>query len=269
MADLDLISGDRRRSWSRSTERAATILSYFSLDEPRLKVSTLAERLGLHPSSVYRYLEALESAHLIERDEQSGSYKLGLRLVELSAVVLRDLDVRRQALDEMDVLRDKLGMLVNLGVLRDAEVVHVAHAFPPGWPRENMDIGRTAVAQTTSLGKVLLANLAWEDALARVTSAGWRPYTANSIRDVTRLEAELKEVRARGYAIDREENHIGIMCVGVPIRSANNEVSGALSVSGRVENVADRTQELAAELMAVVGRISARIGSSYNISEYL
>ena len=137
MTELEGSAGEPRRSWSRSTERAATILSYFSFEEPRLKVATLAERLGTHPSTVYRYVEALEGAHLIERDEQPGTYKLGIRLLELSTIVLHDLAVRRHALEEMDALRDKLGLLVNLGLLRGADVVHVAHSFPIGWPRKD------------------------------------------------------------------------------------------------------------------------------------
>lgn len=245
------------------------ILSQFTCDEPVQKASGLAERLSLHPSTVYRYLEALEDAHLLERDERSGNYKLGIKVVELSAVFLRDLPVRRHALDEMDGLRDSLGLLVNLGVLRDAEVVHVAHAFPSGYPRENMHIGRTAVAQTTALGKVLLATLPPEEALARVTKAGWRPYTQNSISDATRLKVELENVRLRGFAVDHEERHIGIMCVGVPIPYSSNDISGALSVSGRSERIAGRVEELAAELTAAAKRVSARIGGPSSIVEYL
>lgn len=90
-------AGDERRTWNQSAERAATILSQFTCDEPALRVSGLAERLSLHPSTVYRYLEALEDAHLLERDLQRGTYKLGIKVVELSAVFLRDLPVRRHA----------------------------------------------------------------------------------------------------------------------------------------------------------------------------
>lgn len=262
-------SGERRRSWSRSTERAGTILSLFSLEEPRLKAATVSGRLDLHPSTVYRYLEALEAAHLVERDQHTAAYKLGLRIVELSAVVLRDLDVRRHSLDDMDTLRDRLGTLVNLGVLRDGDVVHVAHAFPPGWPRDDMVIGRTAAAHGTALGKVLLASLAWEDALARVNGSGWRQYTPHTIHDEATLKAELDEVRACGYALDREENHLGIMCVAVAVRSGDGEVCAALSVTARSQNILERVEELASQLSDVSRRVSARMGSPYDPTSYL
>ncbi len=266
-AEMDAL---RPRSWSRSTERASAVLACFSLDTPRLRVAQLAKRLDLHPSSVYRYLEALQGAHLVERDEQYGDYKLGLRIVELSAVVLRDLEVRRHALDEMDALRDELGLMVNLAVLLDADVVHVAHAFPPGWPRENMVVGRPAVSQATALGKVLLAYLPWEDALGRVLAAGWRPCTENTIREDAMLKAELQDVAKRGFAVEREERSVGIMCVAVPIRSANEAVCAALSVTGRVEQVCAKGPEtLASRLMLAARRISTRLGSTHDMHEYL
>ncbi len=262
-------SGGRRRSWSRSTERAGTILSLFSLEEPRLKAATVSARLDLHPSTVYRYLEALEGAHLVERDQQTAAYKLGLRIVELSAVVLRDLDVRRHSLDDMDTLRDRLGTLVNLGVLCDGDVVHVAHSFPPGWPRDDMVIGRTAAAHGTALGKVLLATLPWEDALARVNGSGWRQYTPHTIHDEATLKSELDEVRAYGYALDREENHLGIMCVAVPVRSGDGGVCAALSVTARSQNISERIEELASQLSDVSRRVSARMGGPYDPTSYL
>ena len=258
------------RSWSRSTERAAAILACFSLEEPRLRVSEIAKRLGLHPSSVYRYLEALEAAYLVERDEEFGGFKPSLRIVELSAVVLRNLEVRRQALDEMDSLRDELGLLVNLGVLRDADVIHVAHAFPTGWPRENMDVGRPAAAHATSLGKVLLAALPLEEAVRRVLSAGWRSYTQHSIQSESALRAELAKVAEAGHAIDDEERNIGIVCVAVPIRAADSKVAAALSVTGRADSIRQRgTDQLAARLTKSAVRISSRMGRSPEMLAYL
>jgi DNA-binding IclR family transcriptional regulator len=257
-------------SWSRSTERAAAILACFSLEEPRLRVSEIAKRLELHPSSVYRYLEALEAAHLVERDEQFGGYKPGLRIVELSVVVLRNLEVRRQALDEMDGLRDEMGLLVNLGVLRDADVIHVAHAFPVGWPRENMDVGRPAAAHATSLGKVLLASLPLEEAVRRVLNAGWRSYTPHSIQSESSLRTELAKVAESGFAIDEEERNLGIMCVAVPIRAADSKVVAALSATGRSDSIRQQgTDKLAARLTRSAHRISVRMGRSGDMLAYL
>src|SRR5262249_12720353 len=104
------------RTLSRSTERAVALLTCFTPEAPRRRVADLAEQLGMHPSSVYRYVMALEAADLLERDADYGGYRLGLGVLELSSIVLRDLDVRRFALDELDRLSDETGLLANLGM---------------------------------------------------------------------------------------------------------------------------------------------------------
>ena len=249
-------------SQSKSTARAAALLACFTPEEPTQKVADLSRKLDMHPTTVWRYLGALTASRLLERDQKTDSYRLGLRVLELSSVVLGQLEVRKHATDQMDGIRDDTGFLTNLALLRDAEVVHVAHAFPEGWPRWNMDLGRAAPANCTSLGKVLLATLPTEEAIARVEAAGWRPCTPNSIVDAESLRAQLELTRERGYAIDDEERRLGLMCVAVPILGPNSETEAALSVTGRAEVVLQQDPEKIAErLKAVARRISARLGA--------
>jgi DNA-binding IclR family transcriptional regulator len=250
------------RTLSRSTERAVALLTCFTPEAPRRRVADLAEQLGMHPSSVYRYVMALEAADLLERDVDYGGYRLGLGVLELSSIVLRDLDVRRFALDELDRLSDETGLLTNLGMLKGGKVIHVAHAFPPGWPRWNMDLGHAAYAHCTSLGKVLLAALPWEEALQQVELVEWRGYTPNSPQDPGALKAELEEVARRGYAVDNEERTAGAMCVGVPIRGQNGDVRAAMSMSGTTARITELgVEECAAILVTAARRVSSQLGS--------
>lgn len=257
-------------SASRSAARAADLLACFSLDSPRHRVADLARLLGLHPSTVYRYLEALEEASLVERDDEAGVYRLGLRVVELSAVALREIAVRRVALDEMDALRDEVGCLVNLGLLLDADVVHVAHAFPEGWPRAEMDVGRSAAAQCTALGKSLLASLPWEAVISRIRRQGWRPCTENSIQDEVHLKTELELVRQRGYAVDLEERHKGIVCVGVPVRGGEGRVVAALSVTAwRRDMERFGVDAMGVRLLVTARRVGSKLGAPSTGVEHL
>jgi len=250
------------RTLSRSTERAVALLTCFTPEAPRRRVADLAEQLGLHPSSVYRYVMALEAADLLERDVDYGGYRLGLGVLELSSIVLRDLDVRRFALDELDRLSDETNLLANLGMLKAGKVIHVAHAFPPGWPRWNMDLGHAAIAHCTSLGKVMLAALPWEEALHHVEQVGWQGYTPRSLRDSAALKAELEEVARRGYAIDDEERSVGAMCVGVPIRGQNGDVRAAMSISGTTARIQELgVEECAAKLQIAARRVSTQLGA--------
>lgn len=246
-------------SQSKSTARAAALLTCFTPEEPTQRIGDLAHKLDMHPTTVWRYVGALTASGLLERDDKAGTYRLGLRVLELSSIVLGQLEVREHAVDEMERMREETGFLTNLALLRDADVVHVAHAFPDGWPRAHMNLGTSAPANCTALGKVLLAALPLDEALRRVEAFGWRPCTPNSIRTRDALEAELEVTQARGYATENEERRLGLMCVAVPIRGANAETVAALSMTGRSEAVLARDPEkIAADLKTVARRISAR-----------
>jgi IclR family transcriptional regulator, KDG regulon repressor len=250
------------RTRSQSTERAALVLACFSAEEPRLSLAELSARLELSQSTVFRYVAALQSAGLLERDERGG-YRLGLRVVELAGIAVNQIEVRKHALDEMEVLRAELNLLVNLGVLFEGDVMHIAASVPDGWPRWYTTLGRRAVAHCTTLGKVMLAYKPWDQVQATIERYGWRPYTPNSIQDFGRLQAELEQIHRQGYAIDNEERRIGSICLGVPIRDYSGSVVAALSISGTTESLgAERQAQVLPRLHTVGGRISFRMGYS-------
>ena len=246
---------------SQTIERAAMILTCFSSEQPHLTLSELSSRLGLNQSTVYRYVATLQAAGLLERDSRRGGYRLGLRVIELSNVALNQSEVRKQALDEMDQLRQELMLLSSLGVLFEGDVLHIAHSAPEHWPRWHTTVGRRAVAQCTSLGKVLLAALPWSEVQQLIEQYGWRPYTPNSINQFERLRAELDLVREQGYALDNGERRRGTVCLGAPIRNHTGEVVAALSVSGKTDKLTAEFQEASLpRIIEAADRISFQLG---------
>jgi DNA-binding IclR family transcriptional regulator len=152
-------------------------------------------------------------------------------------------------------------LLVNLGVLLEGDVLHVAHSAPKDVPRMYTALGRRAVAQCTALGKVLLADRPWEAVRALVEQHGWRSYTASSIQDFERLEAELARTRERGYALDHEERRIGVACLAAPIRDYSGRVVAALSVSGAAEKMTPAFRDrLLPRVLEAASRVSFRLG---------
>lgn len=253
-----------RRARSQTIERATLVLTCFSAEEPHLGLAELATRLDLNASTVYRYVATLEDAGLLVRN-QRGGYRLGLRVIELAGIALNQIEVRKHALDEMDRLCDEVNLLTNLAVLLDGDVLHLAHSAPKSVPRMYTALGRRAVAHCTSLGKALLAHRPWAETRAGIERHGWRPYTRHSIVDFTRLEAELAAVRAKGYAIDREERRADVICMAAPIRDRGGDVVAALSVSGSktrmTETVRRRTLPCVIE---AANRVSFRLGFQAN-----
>lgn len=249
------------RTTSQSIERAGLILACFSETTPQLTLADLAARLDLSPSTVYRYVATLQAAGLLERDGRRGGYRVGLRVIELAGIALNQIEARKQALDEMDRLRDAVDLLVNLAVLFEGDVLHVAHSAPRHVPRLFTALGRRAVAHCTALGKVLLAHRPWEEVTRRIEQYGWRPYTERSIRTYDRLRRELAAVRERGYAVDIEERRAGVACIAAPIRNHAGEVVAALSVSGTTEKLHPAAREaILPAVREAADRISFRLG---------
>lgn len=264
--DAGLATSDRAelpKLRSQTIDRAALILTCFSTEDPHLSLAEIASRLGVNQSSVYRYVATLQAAGLLERDERRGGYRLGLRIVELASIVLNHIPVRREAIPEMDRLREETGLLINLAVRDGGDVVHIAHSAPQGWPVWVTTPGRRAVAHCTALGKALLAHTPWQEVQAVIADQGWRPYTEKSIQSFDRLESELAEVQRRGYAIDDGERGDDSICVGAPIRDHAGQVIAAMSVSGTARRAGPRLhEELVPGIVEVASRTSIRLGYS-------
>lgn len=246
---------------SQSIDRAALILTCFTLETPRLTLADLAAKLSLNQSTVYRYVATLQAAGLLERDDHRAGYRLGLRVVELAGVALDQIAVRREGLPEMDRLRDEMQLLVNLAVLDRGDVIHIAHSAPQGWPPRATTPGRRAVAHCTALGKVLLAHRPWDEVRRTIEQYGWRPYTKRSIQDFDRLATALDDIRHRGYSIDDEERNQGTVCFGAAIRDHSSHVVASLSVSGTTQTLLpERHREVVGRLIEAANRVSFRLG---------
>jgi DNA-binding IclR family transcriptional regulator len=247
---------------TRTIGRAVEVLACFSAERPHLKLLELADQLGLTQSTAYRYLTALESGGLVSRDADQGGYRLGLRVIELAGIALNQIEARKHALDEMERLLHETGLKVNLAVLIEGDVLHVAHAVPPDVPRGFTTPGRRAVAHCTSLGKAMLANMPTELVHATIERHGWRPYTKNSIRDFVRLDRELERVRIVGYALDLRERRPEVLCAGAPIRDYSGRVVAAVSASVRDNRHSAESleAEIAPLVAAAADRISFRMG---------
>ena len=249
-------------SGTQTIARAAQVLACFSAERPHLKLVELSELLGLSQSTTYRYLAALESGGLVIRDPQQGGYRLGLKVIELAGIAINQIEARKHALDDMDQLSADTGLLVNLAVLFEGDVLHIAHVAPPGCREASPRSAAVPSPTAPRSGKAMLAGLSDAQVHAIIDRYGWRPYTDHSIRDFARLDAELARTRAVGYALDLGERRPGVVCAGSAIRDFSGHAAAAVSVS-----VADNRYdpeafeaEIAPQVLAAAERISFRMG---------
>lgn len=225
-----------------SLERALDLLEVFSDKEAALTGSELAERLNTRAGTIYPTLKTLEEYGYLQRDE-GKRYHLGFKFLEKGKIILDQLDLREVAEPHLRRLAEESQANAHLAVLYNGQVMYLDRE--EGYPTTTIRdiVGRSAPAYCTALGKVLLANLDESILGSFLQAQELRPLTPNTITDHAELEEELQKTRARGYAIDREEFHEGVVCIAAPARDYQGRVTSAISISfprSRFSNSEDR-----------------------------
>ncbi|MGW9167795.1 IclR family transcriptional regulator [Agromyces sp. NPDC055658] len=230
---------------SQSVTRAARIIDAIAAG-PRT-VAELAEEFGLHRSTMFRELQALEQVGWVRR-RGSGRYTLGTHLATLSKQALDSLDLREAGSEHVRRLQRRTGNTVHLAALMDRSIVYVDKAEDESGVRMYSRIGRAVIPYCSAVGKAILADLDRAGRDAVLDGVVWQRYTDLTIDSRERLDRELAIVSARGYATDDREFEAFVNCIAVPIRSSMGIV-GALSITA-IRMVAD-LDRLKADLPAM------------------
>lgn len=238
-------------------ERMMSLLDALSERTAPVNLKQLATETALHPSTAHRILAVMVESRLVDRIEP-GTYRLGIRLLELGNLVKSRISVRQEALPYMQSLHQTLGETVNLSVRHDDEVVYIERTAPgSSMMRVVQIIGARAPLHITAVGKVFLAQEAAANCLAYAQRTGLPRYTENTLTEAQRLAEELERVRAQGYAFDNEEAEKGVSCIGAGIYNDEGRIVAGLSVSAP----SDRLQkDWAPSVLQTADQISRAIG---------
>lgn len=243
-------------------DRVISILEFLAQTKRGFSVSEISRNLALPKSSTFLILATLVSRGYLQKNVQTGKYYFGVGLVKLSRKVLDNLDLRDIAKPFLHSLMKKTGLTVHLAVLADHEAVLIDRACPRGLSVGADWIGRTLDINCTGVGKALVAFLS-EDQFNQLTRAtSFARHNENTIVTFRGLKRELARVRELGYALDDEEDEIGLRCIGTPIFDAEHGTVGAVSVAGTTEDIPlDRVPNLACTLKETATEISLRFQS--------
>jgi DNA-binding IclR family transcriptional regulator len=238
-------------------ERLFSLIDVLASREEAISLKEISEKTGLHPSTTHRILNDLTLGRYVDRPE-AGSYRLGMRLLELGNLVKARLSVRDAAMTPMRELHKLIQQPVNLSMRQGDEIVYVERAYSE---RSGMQvvraIGGRAPLHLTSVGKLFLSI---DDPLkvrSYATRTGLSGQTRNSITQLPVLERELSKVRQYGIARDNEELELGVRCIAAGIYDDQGKLLAGLSISAP----ADRLDEgWLQKLQATANEISHALG---------
>lgn len=214
-----------------SVHNAIRILQEFSLKQKEMGISELSKKLGLAKSTVFRLVKTLKENNLVEQNEESQKYRLGIAAFELGFTVYHSMNIRVTAHPILKDLMKSTRKVVRLGVYDRGGVIYLCKVDPEDDYGTISKIGNRVPTYCTAVGRVLLAHQE-EREVDRVTSRNLDPYTAKTITTKEKLLCLLKEVRQTGYAVTYEELRNGICSVSVPVYNDIGTVVAAISVTG-------------------------------------
>src|SRR3954468_13793947 len=212
-------------------ERMTRLLEVLAQYPEPLGLKQISQYTRLHPSTAHRILAAMSADRLVDRVEP-GSYRLGMRLLELGNLVKSRISVRELALPVMRELHSQTGETVNLSVRHDDEIVYVERTSSGRSAMRVVHvIGARAPLHVTAAGKLFLL----EEGFARLRDyakrTGLVSMTGNTLSTLPLLERDLERVQRQGWATDAEEAEMGVRCVAAGIRDDNGGLVAALSLS--------------------------------------
>ena len=228
---------------------------------PLLGVTEISELVGLHKSTVSRMLTGLDGAGYVQRDDDTGRYRLGLGMIGLAGPLLADLDVRRAALPHLEELTEATGETAAIAVWNGTNAIVVEQTASPHQVKHSASIGTRYNKFASSSVRVFLAELPPEEVdrlLPEASSSGTA--TADS---TTPPMTTSRVVREQGFAVNDGETTFEEYGVSAPVRDYRGKVVGCITASAPRSRVQFQASQpvLADAVLQAAERVSARLGS--------
>jgi IclR family KDG regulon transcriptional repressor len=241
--------------------RAVSILEQFTVDRPELNLTEISTAVGLSKSTVHRLLATLETAGMVEFDEKTTRYCLGLKIFRLGSVVSKSMELVKRAdplLRNITEETDETSFLQAVDgdgaiCLRRFDGDHLVRVL-------FLEAGKRSAFNCGAGQRVLLAHLPeplWEE----VVTGRLNRMTKNSLVSREELERDRREIRQRGYAVSWEDVTLHVCALGAPVRDATGAVVAAVSIAGIVQRFsAERLPALIRKIVQVGDELSHRLG---------
>lgn len=242
----------------QSIVRSIDILKCFE-DSEELGVTEISNKVGLHKSTAFNIITTLERCNFLEKNLNSGKYRLGTELFRLGTKV--NISMRKIAQPYLERLASQFKETVNL-VVRDGNyVIYIEKIESPHSMRISTMVGGRLPINATAVGKAILSGLPDDELTKSLDELSFVRFTKKTLCDKNELTHYLTNVRLAKYAEDVEEFEIGLTCVAAPIFDHTGKAIAAISVSGPTTRMVKPFREqIAEELIRVTKDLSNKFG---------
>ncbi len=242
----------------QSLERAFDLLERMADAGGEVGLSELSVSSGLPLPTIHRLMRTLVSCGYV-RQQPNRRYALGPRLIRLGESASRLLGT--WARPYLARLVDETGETANMALLDGDEIVYLAQVPSRHSMRMFTEVGRRVLPHSTGVGKALLANMPPDEVRSLLARTGMPAATEKTLTTPDGFLAALEDVRRLGYAVDDNEQEIGVRCLAVSV--PNSPTAAAISISGPAGRVTEEaTEKIVPVLKRVAVELSAALASS-------
>jgi IclR family KDG regulon transcriptional repressor len=215
----------------QTVSRAIQVLKAFSIHDKELSLTELSNKLGISKSSLQRILHTLTGEGLLERDERTKTYKLGMELYFLGNLVEANSHLLSIAKRYMQQLNDQTGETITLNIIHQKKRKCIGYLAAKHELTTLTYISQYSPLYAGASAKILLAYLPEETRNQLIHEFDLEPITPNTVTDKEELRKQLMEIREQGYAITEGERVLGVYAISAPIRNRLNEVIASLTIT--------------------------------------
>ena len=224
------MGNDKNNGYIQVIERAITILDLFTEQNSEWRFSDLVTASGLNKSTVFNIVNTLKGYHMLEQDDETKKYRLGVHLIYLGNTASKSLRIIRIAEPFMLAIRSEINETVQLARLDGMFTVYLAKVECAQPIQTYSVVGDALPAYATGLGRAILAykNDIYID---KYFPEQLKPFTSYTITSRDALKQALAEVRKAGIACDRREFSEDLICFAAPVFAADGTAVYSISVS--------------------------------------
>jgi DNA-binding IclR family transcriptional regulator len=247
---------------NKSTLKTADVLNLVASSESPMTITKISNALDMPKSSTYEIVYALVEKGYLEIDnEESKTFKLGIKMFEVGVSFLKDTDLHHESRPILDELMLKSGETVFLAVEDRGSLVYLDKVEGYSAVRTTAKLGSRNPMHCTGLGKALLASYSNEKVKEITDLKGMNPKTEYSIKTYEELISDLDAIRKRGFSIDDKESEVEVYCVAAPIYDSYKKSIAAISIASITQKMHDEKLKQLSELVTNAAlAISKRLG---------
>jgi len=253
----------KQRTTHQSLERGLRLVEAVALNGARTSLAEAARRTGLHRSTAHHLLQTLVSLGYLRQDAETRGYELAAKPFQITGRVWAPEQLAAIAQSSLAELTRRSGEGSSFSVYRDGAVTVVAKCEHDGPVRVVQDVGARRPLHCTAVAKAILPWVPQPELAGLLARMRFVRHTPKTLVTRAAFEAELRRIRAAGYALDDEEHIEGIRCIAMPVFGHAGQVLGSMCALGPKSRMTyHKLRELRLPLGELSARLSQRLGYS-------